>query len=294
MNFSHTGNINKHLAVAILFWLPHAHAIDLIPGEIIAPKAGMNQFLVSYQLSERGDYYKDAQRFRPGTKIETEQVQVRLGTAFTLYTLPSFLYAQLPIGSIEPSGTLKNRTGDTGNGDASFLLAIWPYSNRDTGEYLAVGGYLTLPTGSYEARRTFLNMGANRTTAALQVGYQRSLTKNIEWMTAIDGVWFGKNDDYSAAHLPFTQKNLYTSQNGLRYLINDRYSLAATHFYTQGGETSVNGVDNNDPMSLQRWQITGAANLDTGRITIQYGRDLETRNGYIETSRLIIRYGARF
>jgi hypothetical protein len=90
------------------------------------------------------------------------------------------------------------------------------------------------------------------------------------------------------------QKNLYNFQTGLRYGINDRYSLAAVHFYSQGGETNVNGIDKNDATSLQRWQITGAANFDFGKITVQYGRDLETRNGFIETSRLIIRYGMRF
>jgi hypothetical protein len=294
MKLSHPVISIKLISLTALFWLQQANAIDLIPGELIAPRAGTNQFLVSYQLSERGDYYKDGRKLISGSKIEAEQIQIRLGSAFDIYGLPSFIYAQLPVGSIEPSGTLRNRTGSSGNGDASFLLALWPYSNRDTGEYLAVGGYLTLPTGSYEARNTFLNMGANRTTTALQIGYQRSLTKNLEWMTAVDGVWFGKNDDYSAAHVPFTQKNLLTSQTGLRFLIDERYSLAASYFYTQGGETSVNGKENNDPISLKRWQITGGVNLDSGRVTVQYGRDLETRNGYLETSRLIVRYGARF
>jgi hypothetical protein len=294
MTLSYRHSILKLLCLVILFWQRHAIAIDLIPGEIIAPNPGVKKFLVSYQLSERGDYFKNGSRFRPGTKIESEQIQIRLGTSFDLYSLPAFIYTQLPMGNIQPAGILSKLPGDSGTGDVSFLLAVWPYSNRDTGEYLAVGGYLTLPTGSYDARRSSLNMGANRISSALQVGYQRSLARNLEWMTAVDGVWFGKNDDYGLAHVPLRQQNLYSAQNGLRYFISDRYSLAATHFYTQGGETNLNGLDLNDPISLQRWQITGAANFDFGRVTVQYGRDLETKNGYIETNRLIIRYGTRF
>jgi hypothetical protein len=294
MNFIHKRTAAKLFTLTALLCLQQAAAIDLIPGEIIAPIAGTKQLLLSYQLSERGDYFKNNSRLLSGPKIQTEQLQVRAGSAFDLYSFPAFFYAQLPVGSIEPSGTLSNKVGDSGIGDTSFLLAIWPYSNRDTGEYLGVGGYLTLPTGSYEPRRTFLNMGANRTTSALQIGYQRSLMRNLEWMSALDGIWFGKNDDYSIVHATLQQKNLYNFQTGLRYSINDRYSLAATHFFSQGGETNINGIDKNDATSLQRWQITGAANFDFGRVTVQYGRDLSTKNGYIENSRFIIRYGMRF
>jgi hypothetical protein len=284
----------KLIVITGLLCLVPAAAIDLIPGEVIAPVADTKFFLLSYQLSERGDNFKNNTRFISGSKIETQQLQMRAGASFDINNFPAFFYAQLPVGTIEPSGTLSNKVGDSGIGDTSFLLAIWPYSNRDTGEYLGVAGYLTLPTGSYEPRRTFLNMGANRTTSALQIGYQRSVMRNLEWMAALDGIWFGKNDDYSIAHATLRQKNLYNVQTGLRYVIDDRYSLAATHFYSQGGETNINGVDSNDPTALQRWQITGAAIFDFGRVTVQYGRDLSTKNGFIETSRMIIRYGVRF
>lgn len=294
MNSSHISKAAQLIGITGLLFLKHAAAIDLIPGEIIAPVAGTKQFLLSYQLSERGDYFKNNSRFLTGPKIETKQLQVRAGYAFDIYNLPAFFYTQLPVGTIEPSGTLSNRVGDSGIGDTSFLLAIWPYSNRETGEYLGVGGYLTLPTGSYEPKRTFLNMGANRTSSALQIGYQRSLVPKLEWMSAVDGIWFGKNDDYSIIHATLKQKNLYNFQTGLRYVINDRYSLAAVHFYSQGGETNINGVDSNDATSLKRWQITGAGMFDFGKITVQYGRDFETKSGYIENSRLIIRYGMRF
>ncbi len=202
---------------------------------------------MSYQLSERGDYFKNGSRFRPGTKIESEQIQIRLGTSFDLYSLPAFIYAQLPMGNIQPAGTLSKLPGDSGTGDVSFLLAVWLYSNRDNGEYLAVGGYLTLPTGSYDARRSSLNMGANRISSALQVGYQRSLVRNLEWMTAVDGVWFGKNDDYGLAHVPLRQQNLYTAQNGIRYIISDRYSLAATHFTHKVEKQILTGLTSTIP-----------------------------------------------
>ena len=293
MNSSNCPYLSQFFCTAVILLSQQACAIDLIPGEIIAPEAGTKTFLVSYQLSERGDSFKNGGLSQRGTKIETEQVQVRAGYAFDMRGMPSFFYAQLPIGTITPSGSLNSLKADSGMGDTSFLLAIWPYSNRDTGEYLGVGGYLTLPTGSYEAKRS-LNMGANRVSSALQVGYQRSLMRNLEWMTALDGVWFGKNDDYSAFHVPLRQKNLYNGQTGLRYLINDKYSVAAVYFYSQGGETNINGVDKNDVTSLQRWQITAAGIFDFGRLTVQYGRDITTRTGFIENSRLIIRYGARF
>jgi hypothetical protein len=184
----------KLIVITGMLCLKQAAAIDLIPGETIAPIAGTKFFLLSYQLSERGDKFTNNSRIR-GSKIKTEQLQVRAGYAFDMNSFPTFFYAQIPVGTIEPSGTLSNKVGNSGIGDMSFLLAVWPYSNHDTGEYLGVGAYLTLPTGSYEPQRTFLNMGANRMSSALQIGYQRSIMRNLELMSAIDGVSFATNED---------------------------------------------------------------------------------------------------
>lgn len=39
-----------------------SQAIDLQPGDIIAPKPGFNAMQISYQYSEKNDYYKNGEK----------------------------------------------------------------------------------------------------------------------------------------------------------------------------------------------------------------------------------------
>jgi hypothetical protein len=112
-------------------------------------------------------------------------------------------------------------------------------------------------------------------------------------MAALDAVWSGKNNDCGVAclnHQNLEQKPLYTLQSGLSYTINPTFSLSSAYFYSVGGETSWDGVSRNNLTQLQRYQVSGIANFSFGRILLQYGGDLETRNGYLEDSRWIVRY----
>lgn len=281
------------IAVATLLWTQHAIAIDLQPGEIRAPKPGVNLFLATYQHSERGDYYLHGDKQAGDPEIQSTQYQVRLGRSFEVAEHPAFLYAQTPMGYVHPEGQLSPLEGDAGVGDTTFLLALWPYANHQTQTYLAVGAYFTIPTGSYDHARSF-NMGANRYNAALQAGFQSPVVGQLSWMAAVDAVWFGDNDEYGVARNTLEQKALYTAQAGLRYDISPRYSIAAAYFYTAGGETSVNDHYRDDFIQLQRYQLSALANFAFGRITVQYGNDLKTENGFIEDSRLLVRYSILF
>ena len=269
-------------------------AIDLQPGEITAPAAGLRYVQLSYQSSERGDLYANGQKTSSGRQIASELTIVRAGYAFEMANYPALIYAQIPNGSVTPGGTIAALPGDSGMGDTSLAWALWPYANRDTGTYWAVGAYLTLHTGSYEASRKTINMGSNRLSSALQTGYQVELTPSTQWMTAFDTVWYGTNSDYDVTHQTLEQKRLNTLQSSLRYEFNRRYSVAAARFYTYGGETSLNGVSKNDQTILSRYQISASANLDFGRLSLQYGEDMKTQNGYIEKSRWILRYTQLF
>jgi hypothetical protein len=124
----------------------------------------------------------------------------------------------------------------------------------------------------------------------------------MQWMTAIDAVQFGSNDDYRAplplalAHPRTTldQKTLYSLQTGVRYIINDAYSVSAMYFHTVGGEEMINGINQNNRTDLHRYQLSGSTQLPVGRLILQYGGDIKTQNGFYETSRVILRYVTAF
>jgi hypothetical protein len=267
-----------------------ASAIDLQPGEIRAPLAGRSLVQFSTVYSQRSDYYVNSHKISGRPEYQALQYQLRLAHAFEIDEQPSIVYAQLPITNVQPQGS--SISGDSGVGDTTFAFAYWPYANRETQTYFGIAAYLIAPTGSYSDRRIF-NVGENRYRGALQLGVQTPIIDSLTWMAALDTVWSGKNNDCGLAclnHQTLEQKPLYTLQSGLSYAINPTFSLATAYFYSVGGETSWDGINKNNLTQLQRYQVSGIANFSFGRILLQYGGDLDTRNGYLEDSRWIVRY----
>ncbi len=274
-------------------------AIDLLPGDIVAPKTGNKQFLLSYLSSERNDRYIN-NVVTKGIGIKSEQVQLRNAFTFEVDKYPAAFTVQLNNGSIQSTGGLSSFIGSSGLGDTTLLFALWPYADREKGEYLALGAYLTVPTADYQPKSS-LNLGANRYSYAFQLGYQKSLTSSLQWMTAIDASWFDSNKQYRRLFRPadtnihtLDQKNLYSLQTGMRYIINDAYSVSAMYFRTVGGEEMIDGTDENNRTDLHRYQLSGSTQLPVGRLILQYGGDIKTQNGFYETSRVIVRYVTAF
>jgi hypothetical protein len=112
-------------------------------------------------------------------------------------------------------------------------------------------------------------------------------------MSAFDTLWFGKNDESrSLANQLGTleQKALYSAQTGLLYHVNQRYSLAASYFYSQGGETVFKGAAQNNSIKSHRYQVSAIRNSSIGRLTLQYGQDIDNNASLEDKQRIFLRY----
>ena len=284
------------IGLALILMTKAAYAIDLQPGEVAAPKPNISIMQLSYIYSERGDRYINGHDQVGNPKIQSSTYIVRLGHSFEVAEMPAFFYVQTPMGAMHTKGIEipgVKTDGDSGLGDTSLAFAVWPYSNRETKTYFGFAGYAVLPTGSYDHNRLF-NMGENRYKTALQAGYQRQVTDSASWMMAVDGLFYGDNHDYLPTKSDLKQDNLYTLQTGLKYDFNAQYSLMGTYFYSVGGRTEVDGVNKHDLTQLHRYQLSAQGNYSFGRLTLQYGSDIKTENGYLEDHRLIMRYTTYF
>ncbi|MFM1805864.1 MAG: Conserved hypothetical secreted protein [Pseudomonadota bacterium] len=268
-------------------------AIDLLPDDVIAPPPGIQQIQINYQRSERGDRYSQGQKTYTGGEIINTQTQLKYGRSFELNALPAYFYVQTPITEISTSGIFASQSTNSGPGDTTFAFALWPYANRNTDTYIGLASYLTIPSGSYHNQNTY-NAGENRYKWALQAGYEQPIYKNLNWMSAVDTLWFSENDDYGNAHDSRKQKALHSAQTAFIYKINSIYTASVGYFYSVGGVTSINGASQNDMTQNHRYQISGIANLPIGRLTLQYGQEMSTRNGFIEDARWILRYSKYF
>ena len=118
--------------------------------------------------------------------------------------------------------------------------------------------------------------------------------ESIDLMAAIDGVVYGDNKSYGSNKQKLSQENLYTAQLGIRYKLNPEYHFGFNLYHTEGGNQEIDDISTNNGIVLNRYQFTVTRNFSSGRLTLQYGQDLDTRNGIKEESRSIIRYTIAF
>lgn len=285
------------LFMPLLSW-----AIDLQPNDIVAPPPDKNLITISYINTENSTFYNNGSagktKLYTNPVIDTQLAILRGATTYMIGELPAVTYAQVPYGMVSPAGSLAGLSGATGVGDLTLATAIWPYHNKATRTYVGLAGYLISPTGSYSSQRAF-NLGENRFRTDIQLGFQTPITDSIDGMIAVDTMWFGGNSQCGAACTPtglptapnasLTQKPLTTTQLGPIFRINPIFTVGASYFYVAGGATSINSTYMNNVVNTQRFLLSGQAHTPIGRISLQYGRDMEIKNGFIQTRLLALR-----
>ena len=186
---------------------------------------------------------------------------------------------------------IQANTNSSGLGDTTLAFAMWPYANREKDEYIGFAGYVLLPTGDYDRNRA-INSGSNVYQLAFQTGYQTKVTNQINWMTALDVILTGDNNQY-LGNKKLEKDPLYNFQTGFQYVFNPTYSVSVNYFYTIGGENTQDSIDLGNITKIHRYQLTGQATYSFGRLTLQYGSEFANENSYIEDHRLITRYTFR-
>ena len=268
-------------------------AIDLQPGEIKAPAGTFNAAQMSYVYVEKGDKYTHGSKTSSTSNIKQNAFLLRLSHAFEINQIPAIVYAASSINHLE-NRDIPNaaNTNSNGIGDTTLVFALWPYVDRAKEEYLGLATYLTLPTGEYD-KNSAVNIGSNVYQTAFQAGYQRKLIDNVNWMSALDVVLAGDNKQFLGNN-KLEKDPLYNFQTGLQYVFNPTYSASVGYFYTVGGESTVNSIDQGNINKIHRYQLTGQGIYNFGRLMLQYGSEFTNENSYIEDHRLIARYAFKF
>jgi len=268
-------------------------AIDLQPGEIKAPAGTFNAAQMSYVYVEKGDKYTHGSKTSSTSNIKQNAFLLRISHAFEINQIPAIVYAASTINHLE-NRDIPNaaNTNSNGIGDTTLVFALWPYVDRAKEEYLGLATYLTLPTGEYD-KNSAVNIGSNVYQTAFQAGYQRKLIDNVNWMSALDVVLASDNKQFLGNN-KLEKDPLYNFQTGLQYVFNPTYSASVGYFYTVGGESTVNSIDQGNINKIHRYQLTGQGIYNFGRLMLQYGSEFANENSYIEDHRLIARYAFKF
>ena len=277
-------------------------AIDLQPNDVVAPPPDKTYAMISYFGTKNTTFYRNgntvSSRAFQNPVIENNSAILRVARSYNFFGLPAVSFFQMPYTQIAPSGSLSSMSGKSGFGDLTLATAVWPYANRESRTYLGVAGYVTLPVGSYENDRV-LNLSENRYRFDLQIGFQKPIVGNLDGMIAVDTRWFSANNSCAAAcssltNVTLSQKPVTTLQIGPIYKINETFTVGASYFYVSGGATTINGVTQDNPIRTQRFLLSLLAYTKIGRFSVQYGRDMETENGFTQNRLLALRYMRSF
>jgi hypothetical protein len=265
----------------------------------VAPKPGHQYVSLNYYNAQYSNLYNNGTPAKnlKNPVINSTSAILRLSASYELGDSIGVSYIQLPYGTVKPAGSLSNVPSTTGTGDITFATAFWPYINRDTRTYLAAAAYFTAPTGS-QSNESY-TIAENRYKSILQIGFQKPITDSVDGMIAVDTMWFGGTSQCGAAcnstyNVSLNQKPLTTTQLGPIYKINQTYTVGASYFYVAGGAGTVNNVYINNVVNTQRYLLTAQGYYPFGRISLQYGRDMDVKNGFFQSNVIAVRYQKRF
>jgi len=276
------------LATAALL-APPAFALDVDAGDYTALPAGSNLALLYYQHASRDALYQRGRRADLDAGLDSNVGIFRAVHFADLADHRIDLQFLLPFGRLEATEDLSALGSANGFGDLILAGAVWLLNSPDSGRYFGITPYLFLPTGDYD-RNDALNLGENRWKLVLQAGYITPLSKSVTLDLVADVTLFGDNDDFGPSGATLEQRPLYQFQTFLRYHVNPRWDLRAGLSHAFGGETEVDGTDQDDRTRTTKASVgTAWFATPTVQLIFNYGRDLSVENGFREDSRFNLR-----
>ncbi len=123
----------------------------------------------------------------------------------------------------------------------------------------------TAPTGNYDAKH-LLNMGANRWGLRVGLPFVQSLGPwvpgEITTLEILPSAWFFSANDEFIGNNELTQDPLFTLEVHLTHDLTTRFYGSVDYFLQTGGETSLNGVEQDDAQNSSFLGATFAYQLN--------------------------------
>jgi len=282
------------LSLSSLLVAASAHAVvnDVLPADYIPLAKGTSTLAVYAVDRQSTGPYSNESKLLDGNL--SSQIAVLRGSYFLdMGETPVALTAVLPwsqnsVGPASLAGALGKEA--SGFGDIRFGATAWMVANRVSGEYFGVTGTLFLPTGAYSNQQV-LNAAENRYKFTMNAGWVHQLNTSFILEVLPEVAWYGDNKSYVGGR-NLSQKLSYSLSSYLRYRANPTWQFHLGAQINRGGETQINGVDQNNPPDNTR-VMAGTTYLTEDKANqwiIRVARDTEVKNGFMTTSEVLIRY----
>lgn len=256
---------------------------DIFPTDYVSNKPG--DIITTLYLSELSakSYY------RHGTDVLDESFSTSLQVLRLGYTTQFFGFTT----ALTAVGFHANNTFDgailetlypkttSGYGDLRLGITTWFINDRENMEYFAITPMVSLPVGTYDTSRA-VNIGENRYKGTLSAGYVNRLAHGelgelfIELSPEI--ALYGDNDN--ARGKKIKQDPSFSLSGYLRYRPIPITGIFTGYQINKGGETTINGVRQNDEPDTAKLMIGGAVFVYGTQIILRHAQDIHVENGF--------------
>lgn len=273
----------------------HAEELAVDPNDVIAPPSDIT-FTAFYSVNSKSDkLYRNGNVVLNDADLQTNMGVLRLGHNFDIAGLKVMPQLVVTYGHIDLGRNLVSQPArsSTGFGDPVIGATTWLIADPESRTWLGIPAYLSIPMGDYDGQHGAFNIGENRWKAITQLGYAKGITDKV-FVEAIGELsFYGKNNNFNG--MKMQQDPSQSLMGHLTYKVNDKTSISMSYYHTFGGESRLNGIDQSDRKNNNRWLATASTWVAPGlNIQLQYGQDIETKNGFKQGDRVNLRLAKVF
>lgn len=291
-------NLNKQSRHYTLFFLffglqlflsASARSQEIEPRNYANIPKGFNALAIAYSYST-GDVVSDASLPLQDFHISSNTPLIGYVRSFSLFGCLSRIQYSLPYTFL--SGDITYRGRDTSGTRSGFndsrlrfginfygspALSPQYFQRYKQGTIVGASLVTTIPTGQYFSEK-LINLGSNRWGFKPEIG----ISSNIKslFLEAYAGIWLYTNNNEYLDTNSLSQSPLYSFQFHTSYLFKNYMWVAFNFAYSNGGQTTVNGIKNNDYQNNSRIGLTYSTPISKQlSVKLQYHLAVETRRG---------------
>jgi len=265
---------------------------DVFPTDYVANKPGESVATLYFRESDSDGYYKN------GTKLMNDSISLSTQALRLVYTTKILGYTTALVGVGAYAKTafegpvveaLYSKT-TSGMADVRLGITTWLLNNPSKMEYFAITPMVSFPTGEYDSSRA-INIGENRFKAMLSAGYVNRFMNNdlgeLFLELSPELAVYGDNND--ARGKKIEQKPSYALTGYLRYRPIPTVGVFTGYQINRGGESIINGLEQNDDYQNTRLMLGGAVFLYGTQIILRHARDTSIHTGFKTSDETTIR-----
>lgn len=261
------------------------------PGDYSPLPAGLDLAILYMQHTEHEDFYASGNEISDLAGIEKLTTDIGLLRWVHFIDIGGYIFDPqviIPFGKVALD-TTGGTISSSGVGDPLVGGTMWVYNNTETKQAFGLTGLISIPIGKYDGDTGPVNIGENRWKLITQAAYVTPLTETFSLDLIAEYTFFGENDDFYSASKD--QDDQYGVQLHLTKTFTPSTSASLSYYHDFGGETSLNGVKQNDKLNNSSFNVTLTHFIQPDiQMMLEYGRSIDTYNGFFETDRINLRF----